>query len=70
MGFMARLRSKGLRVIVMKLYELPRNTWFTIEGERYLFKKLDGAYSICLTEDGQIVRVGASDDVEPEDSDE
>lgn len=36
----------------MKLYELKRNTFFTIEdescvGEVFFFSHLDGAYSVC-----------------------
>jgi hypothetical protein len=52
----------------MKLYELPRNTKFTIVGdiekEIYLFEKVDGMYSRCF--DGeQLFHLSASAEVEP-----
>ena len=50
----------------MKLYNLPRDTWFLINGQRVLFKRLDGMYSVCLTEDGELVHILASADVEVE----
>ena len=50
----------------MKLYNLPRDTWFILEGHRLLFKRLDGMYSICLTEDGELVHILAGADVEVE----
>ena len=39
----------------MKLYELPRNTYFTIEDDPqqkvYLFDHIDGMYSVCYDGD-------------------
>lgn len=50
----------------MKLYEVPRNTWITIEGERFFFEKIDGMYSICINENQEIVHIAAFSDVEIE----
>lgn len=50
----------------MKLYELERDTYFTLEGHRFIFKKVDGMYSICLDEEGNIHHIAAFADIEPE----
>jgi len=43
----------------MKLYELPRHTYFTVEhdpsNEVFYFDHLDGMYSYCLTENKEVV---------------
>lgn len=54
----------------MKLYELKRDTWFTLDGERYQFKNLDGRYSICLDEEGKIRHIAAYAPVEVEEENE
>lgn len=48
----------------MKLYDVPRNTRIRIDGIELLFVKLDGAYSICQTDDGETVHLAAWADVE------
>jgi hypothetical protein len=48
----------------MRLYELKRGQQFTIDEGKllnnsndavYTFSRLDGMYSICITEDGDII---------------
>lgn len=51
----------------MMLYELPRNTKFTIEGDPenvYLFEKVDGMYSRCFHGD-QLFHLAAFAEVVP-----
>jgi len=62
----------------MKLYNVPRNSWITLKedpktpiytnpvenGERIFFYNLDGAFSYCENENGDIVHIGASTEVE------
>lgn len=52
----------------MKLYEVPRNTWITVDfpeyKERLLFHRIDGAYSLCTDKDGYIYHLAAWTDVE------
>ena len=66
----------------MKLYEVPRNTWVRVrndahippahrefeDGERIFFDHLDGMYSFCHDEHGNIVHLYASSEVEVDDS--
>ncbi len=51
----------------MKLYELPRNTYFTIEDdpsqEVFLFDHIDGMYSVCYRGD-DMVHLAAWTDVQ------
>jgi len=51
----------------MKLYELPRNSCFTLNGddnkEIYFFKSIDGAYSYCLNDQNDVIHFGASTEV-------
>jgi hypothetical protein len=51
----------------MKLYELPRNTYFTIEDDPqqhvYLFDHIDGMYSVCYY-DGKLIHIAAWADVQ------
>jgi len=51
----------------MKLYELKRNTYFTLSGVEgcriFLFDHLDGMYSVCFNEDMQVVHISAYADV-------
>lgn len=56
----------------MKLYELPRGSYFKIVGDDqlYYFVKIDGAYSYCVeckddgsTYENKVVHFGASTEV-------
>jgi hypothetical protein len=51
----------------MKLYELPRNSYFTIEDDPqqyvYLFKHVDGMYSVCYYDD-KLIHIAAWTDVQ------
>jgi hypothetical protein len=50
----------------MKLYELARNTEFTIEawGDAvFLLHRIDGAYSYCTGTDGTVYHISASTEV-------
>lgn len=51
----------------MKLYELPRNTHFTIDGDRtiYLFHHIDGMYSFCTDERGVVYHFAAWTEISP-----
>ena len=49
---------------MMKLYEVPPRTWIKIDGEKIFFDHLDGMYSYCLDEGGNVVHINASADVE------
>lgn len=52
----------------MKLYDVPRNTRICITDEgkvyEYLFHRLDGMYSYCTDDQGNVVHVAANTDVE------
>ena len=41
----------------MKLYEVPPKTWIKIAGEKIFFDHLDGMYSYCLDEGGNVVHI-------------
>ncbi len=47
----------------MKLYEVPNNTLITINGDDpnnvYLFKHIDGMYSLCYNQDQDSVHLFA-----------
>lgn len=51
----------------MKLYELPRNTYFSIDDDPqqtvYLFKHVDGMYSLCYTMNDEPIHIAAWTDV-------
>lgn len=49
---------------VMKLYEVPRKTWILVDGARIFFDHIDGAYSYCKLESGEVVHLSASTEVE------
>ena len=55
----------------MKLYELKRFSYFTIEDgdngsqERFRLDKIDGAYSVCYTEDEEMIHLSANTPVRP-----
>ena len=62
----------------MKLYDVPINTWIRIkgdirvppaapqlkEGQKLLFHHIDGMYSYCETESGEVVHLVALAEVE------
>jgi hypothetical protein len=52
----------------MKLYDVPKNTRIrlTHEGEvyEYLFHRLDGMYSYCTDDDGNVLHLAAWTEVE------
>lgn len=52
----------------MKLYELPKDSIIHTEctdGSTWLkFKRIDGHYSVCITEKGNTVHLGANTELE------
>ena len=48
----------------MKLYQIPKNSKIYIEctdGSTFIiFKKIDGIYSVCITEKGNITHLGVN----------
>lgn len=53
----------------MKLYEVPRNTKIRVLEEGFehqvlTFKHIDGMYSFCFNDKGQVVHLAAWTDVE------
>ena len=48
----------------MKLYELKRNTKFILDGETYMFDHIDGMYSCCLGDKGNVVHIAAWTEVD------
>jgi hypothetical protein len=57
-----------LRRLDLKLYDLPRNTYFTLAGddskEIFFFERVDGLFSFCRTSSNQIVHFSATSEVE------
>ena len=53
----------------MKLYEVKPKSWIKIAGEKIFFDHLDGMYSYCLDEGGNVVHINASAEVEVIDKD-
>lgn len=64
----------------MKLYELPRDTWFTLEenpdiapnswepvADRYKLHNIDGMYSYVTDEEGNVYHFAAWTEVNKED---
>jgi len=51
----------------MKLYELPRDTYFSIADDSrqrvYLFKHVDGMYSVCYNMSDELIHIAAWTDV-------
>ena len=51
----------------MKLYELPRNSYFSIQDdptqEIFLFDHVDGMYSVCFTMQQELFHLAAWTDV-------
>lgn len=54
----------------MKLYDVPRNTRIVIKDEddllRLNFHHIDGAYSYCTDDEGNVVHIAAWAEVEIE----
>jgi hypothetical protein len=49
----------------MKLYNVPRNTKIMLsDGVVLLFHHIDGMYSVCTDENGDIYHISASEEVE------
>jgi len=52
----------------MKLYELPRDSYFTIKDdetkEMFFFKHIDGMYSYCLNMKNEVIHFAAWTEVE------
>jgi hypothetical protein len=52
----------------LKLYDVPRYTYFTIKGdsskEVFYLDHLDGMYSLCFTEDNKVVSIAYGVEVE------
>ena len=54
----------------MKLFEVPRNTRvMTRNGDQYNFKAIDGMYSYCTTDKGEVIHLAAWTEVEIVDKD-
>jgi len=48
----------------MKLYNVPRNSMIVLkEGIELKFHHIDGAYSVCTDEEGNVYHIGASEEV-------
>jgi hypothetical protein len=48
------------RGIAMKLYDVPRDSRIRLsDGTQLNFKRLDGMYSLCLTDDNEPVHIAA-----------
>ena len=44
----------------MKLYEVPRNTDIELlDATQLRFERLDGAYSVCRDESGEVIHLAA-----------
>ena len=52
----------------MKLYDLPRYTYFTLKGdeskEEFYLDHLDGMYSYCLTKNKKVIHIAGGAEVE------
>ena len=49
----------------MKLYNVPRNSTIVLkEGIELKFHHIDGMYSFCTDDDGNVYHIGASEEVE------
>ena len=48
----------------MKLYKAKPNTWIKVGGQKLLFHHIDGMYSYCTDEAGNVVHLAAFSDVE------
>lgn len=49
----------------MKLYKVPRNTDIELpDGTQLRFERLDGAYSVCRDDIGEVIHLAAWADVQ------
>jgi hypothetical protein len=49
---------------IMKLYEVPRNSRIVLpNGVELNFKHLDGAYSYCTDDEGNVIHISAGSEV-------
>jgi hypothetical protein len=47
-------------VVAMKLYDVPRDSRIQLsDGTQLNFKRIDGMYSLCMTDDNEPVHVAA-----------
>ena len=54
----------------MKLYNVPRNSTIVLgNGLELKFHHIDGMYSVCTDEDGNVYHIGASEEVEIKEQD-
>jgi len=48
----------------MKLYDVPRNSMIVLSnGLELKFHHIDGMYSLCTNEEGNVYHIGASEEV-------
>jgi len=48
----------------MKLYDVPRNSMVVLKnGLELKFHHIDGMYSVCTDEEGNVYHIGASEEV-------
>ena len=48
----------------MKLYDVPRNSTIVLkEGIELKFHHIDGMYSVCTDEDGNVYHISAAEEV-------
>jgi hypothetical protein len=55
---------KEKKNMIKKLYELPRDTIIRLDNQLFLFKKIDGMYSICIDTKGLTIHIACYTDVE------
>jgi hypothetical protein len=48
----------------MKLYEVPRNTRIKFQEYEFNFHHVDGMYSYCTDDEGNVIHLSASAEVE------
>jgi len=49
----------------VKLYNVPRNSTIVLkDGLELNFHHLDGMYSVCTDDDGNVYHIGATEEVE------
>ena len=42
---------------MLRIYELKNGDGIKIDNEVYIFKRMDGAYSICVSKDGVVINL-------------
>ena len=48
----------------MKLFEVRKHTWVIFEGQRIYLDHIDGMYSYCKDEQGNVIHLAAWTEVE------